>query len=237
MVQVKDIEEDHTDMFETTEKWEKTYPEAAVGILTMRRVANPADHPELDRLKEELEADLRSRYAGFERAALKAMPPLDAYQTYYKRFRKTYHVLLQLESIVSRGKSIPRVAALVEAMFMAELKNQLLTAGHDLDVVQEPVRIDVADGSESYVRLSGQSQGTKAGDMMICDAEGILSTIVYGPDRRTSITASTQSVLYTVYAPPGVGKEAVQSHLEDIESYVSLVSPAALVTTMKVYRA
>ena len=61
---------------------------------------------------------------------------IQAYAAYYERFNKTYHVQLQLESVALKGKSIPRVSALVEAMFMAELENLLLTAGHDLDVVQ-----------------------------------------------------------------------------------------------------
>ncbi|MFN8595962.1 MAG: hypothetical protein U0559_07245 [Anaerolineae bacterium] len=33
---------------------------------------------------------------------------------------------------------------------MAEIKNLLLTAGHDLDTLQLPVTLDVASGQESY---------------------------------------------------------------------------------------
>ena len=43
----------------------------------------------------------------------------------------------------------------------------------------------------------------KPGDMMICDARGIISSIVYGPDQRTRITPKTTRVLFTVYARPG----------------------------------
>jgi hypothetical protein len=53
------------------------------------------------------------------------MEPIKTYHDYYKRFKKTYHILLQLESIVFKNKSIPKVSSLVEAMFMAELKNLL----------------------------------------------------------------------------------------------------------------
>ena len=62
------------------------------------------------------------------------------YINYYKRFKKTYHVLLQLESI-NKNKSIPRVDAPVQAMFMAELNSFLLTAGHDLNRIQSPIKI------------------------------------------------------------------------------------------------
>jgi DNA/RNA-binding domain of Phe-tRNA-synthetase-like protein len=219
----------------TSPAWKSAYPGAAIGILAMRDVANPAHHAALEKQKVALEEELRARFAGYDRAALKALPVLQAYTAYYRRFKKTYHVQLQLESVVLKGKSIPGVAALVETMFMAELKNQLLTAGHDLDLVQEPVRVDVADGSETYVRLNGQEQQLKAGDMLIADAQGILSSIVYGPDRRTQIRPETTQVLFTVYAPAGIDQDTVRKHLQDIQSYVLLVAPGAQTASLQVY--
>ena len=222
-------------MFTVSKAWKTAYPGAAVGILAMREVVNPQRHPALDECKEELEKELRSRYAGYDRADLKALPVLEAYNAYYRKFKKTYHVQLQLESVVFKGKSIPAVVALVEAMFVAELKNLLLTAGHDLAAVKEPVGVDVAKGSERYVRLNGQEQQLKPGDMMIADAEAVISSVLYGPDQRTRINPGTKQVLFTVYAPPGIGEEAVHAHLEDIRDNVLLVAPEAQVETLEVY--
>ncbi len=224
-------------IFTLSGRWRSTYRGAAVGVLAMRNVDNPAEHAALDARKQELEDQLRSRYAGYDRTALKALPALQAYGAYYRQFKKTYHVLLQLESVVFKGKPIPRVAALVESMFMAELKTLLLTAGHDLDIVQAPVGIDVAAGTESYVRINGQEQQLKAGDMYISDAEGVLSSILYGPDQRTQIRPSTRGVLFTVYAPSGISHAAVHGHLLDIEANVRVVSPEAAVEQMQVLKA
>jgi DNA/RNA-binding domain of Phe-tRNA-synthetase-like protein len=224
-------------MFTVSEQWKAAYPEAFAGVLAMGDVANPKQHPALDERKQALEAELRERYGEYDRAALKALPHMQAYNAYYKRFKKTYHVQLQLESVARKGKSIPRVAGLVEAMFMAELKDQLLTAGHDLGVVEAPVGIYVADGTERYVRLNGQEQQLKAGDMYIADAQGILSSVVYGPDRRTQISPDTKRVLFTAYAPPGIERGAVERHLEQIRDNVLLVSPAATVELLRVYDA
>lgn len=110
---------------------------------------------------------------------------------------------------------------------MAELKHLLLTAGHDLDLVRVPIRLDIARGTERYLRLNGEEQELKAGDMFIADAEGILSTVIYGPDQRTRIRPDTRRVLFTVYAPPGIGEEAVIQHLEDMEANVRLIAPGA----------
>jgi len=222
-------------MLIVSEAWKRAYPGAAVGVLIMRNVVNPESHAALDKRKEELENQLRARFSDYDRAALKALPTIQAYNAYYKRFKKTYHVQLQLESVIFKGRSIPRMAALVEAMFMAELKNLLLTAGHDLEAVQMPVRLDVAKGGERYIRLNGQEQELKAGDMMMADARGIISCVLYGPDFRTRIIPETRHVLFTVYAPAGIGEQAVYDHLQDIQANVLLVAPEASTESLEVY--
>jgi DNA/RNA-binding domain of Phe-tRNA-synthetase-like protein len=201
----------------------------------MRHVSNPEHHPVLDKQKKKLENELRSRFGSLDRTALRAIPIIQAYNSYYKRFKKTYHVQLQLESVVIKGKPIPRVAALVEAMFMAELKNLLLTAGHDLDVLKPPVRLSVSDGSEKYTRINGQEQTPQPMDMLIADTEAIISTVVYGPDHRTRITSKTKRAFFTVYAPPGIGEKAVDDHLRDIQTNVLLIAPEAEVELMEVH--
>ena len=134
-------------MFNITEACKTAYPDGGAGVLVMRNVTNPKTHAALDDRKQALEESLRERFAGGDRATIRALEPIQAYNTYYRKFKKTYHVQLQLESVAFKGKSIPSVASLVEAMFMAELKNMLLTAGHDLDVVNGQVTLDVSDGS------------------------------------------------------------------------------------------
>lgn len=73
--------------------------------------------------------------------------------------------------------------------------------------------------------------------MMISDERGVISSVVYGPDRRTRITPQTRPVLFTVYAPPGIEAEAVRLHLQDIETNVSIVSPDARTDVLEVLSA
>ena len=213
----------------------KVYPEALMGILVMKNVCNPKKHEELDRCKLELENSLRKNFTGLDRADLKNMEPLKTYNDYYKRFKKTYHVLLQLDSIVFKNKSIPKVASLVEVMFMAELKNLLLTAGHDLDAIDLPIKLDVSNGGEKYTQISGQEKELIYNDMMVSDSKGIISSIIYGPDKRTQITPNTQNVLYVVYAPPGIEKSKVFQHLQDIQNYIDIIAPESEIELLKVY--
>jgi DNA/RNA-binding domain of Phe-tRNA-synthetase-like protein len=212
-----------------SDRWKLAYPGAVVGAIAVSGVANPESSPSLDARKESLESQLRSQYASHTRNQLKSQPSLQPYVEYYGRYGKTYHLQLQLESVVFKGKTIPRVAALVEAMFMAELSNLILTAGHDLDSVQGQVGVDVAAGGEEYVTLSGQAQALKKDDMFICDGSGILSSVLYGPDHRTRITPATRRALFTTYAPSGIGLQRVQAHFDDLLANILTFAPHAQV--------
>ena len=218
-----------------SKKIKTIYPEALLGILAIRNVCNPNQHEELNRCKLDLENNLREKYVGLDKAYLKNMEPIKTYGDYYKRFKKTYHVLLQLESIVFKNKSIPKVASLVEAMFMAELKNLLLTAGHDLDAIDLPIKLEVSSGGEKYIQLNGQEKELIPNDMMVSDLQGITSSIIYGPDKRTQIKPDTRNVLFVVYAPPGIEKPKILQHLQDIQNYVHIIAPKSEVELLKVY--
>jgi DNA/RNA-binding domain of Phe-tRNA-synthetase-like protein len=223
-------------MFEVTSAWKTAYPQALAGVLVLRAVSNPPHDAALESKKVALEEELRVRYSGQDRTTIARHPVLQAYSDYYRQFKKTYHIQLQLESIVLKGKSIPSVAALVESMFMAEMQDMLLTAGHDLDAVHLPLTLDVATGSEKYTLLRGDEQILKAGDMMISDQKGVISSIVYGPDQRTQITPGTQNVVFTVYAPPGIDEQTVAGHLQHIQENVMLFAPQAQIELLKVYK-
>ena len=83
--------------------------------------------------------------------------------------------------------------------------------------------------------MQGDEQVLKAGDMVMSDREGIISSILYGPDRRTPITPETHNVLFAVYAPAGIETEAVLRHLDDIRQNVLIVTPEAHTEIMRVF--
>jgi DNA/RNA-binding domain of Phe-tRNA-synthetase-like protein len=206
-----------------TDAWRSSFPGAVAGALVMSGVHNPDRSVALEARKRELEQDLRRPGDGGSGVAR----ILDAYADYYRAHGKTYHVKAQRESVAVKGKPIPSRAALVEAMFMAELENLILTAGHDLGAVARPVRVDVTREDDRYVLINGTERVPSAGDMTMRDDRGIISSVLNGPDRRTRITPRTTAVLFAVYAPAGVGEDAVRGHLDDIRANVLLVAPEA----------
>ena len=210
-----------------TNELRAAHPGAVIGLLELSSVDNSRLSPELDGVKRETEARLRGRYAGFSRQDFVSIPVMAAYQKYYKRFTKTYHVLLQLESIVLKGKSLPSVSPLVDANFTAEVDTLILTAGHDVAKLVPPVVMDVSKSGDSIVRMNGAPKEMEAGDMIMRDATGVVCSILYGQDNVSPITSATRHALYVAYAPAGVPAEAVDGHLRMIEENVRVFCPNA----------
>jgi len=215
-------------MIRVSPSWRTLEPNSSVGLLVIKGALNIPDHPELQNAKRALEEELRGRYAGMDRKVLREEPVLAAYDAFYRRFRKSYHVQLQLESVVIKGKPIFSPSALVTCMFMAELETGLLTAAHDFDALNLPLTAEIADGEETYQKLNGTEQQLKAGDMYIRDQQGILSSVIYGPDQRTQILPDTVNSVFTTYGPPGVSASQIETQLEKLEGYIRLFAPKAV---------
>jgi DNA/RNA-binding domain of Phe-tRNA-synthetase-like protein len=211
--------------FSATDAWKNRYPGAVVGMMAVGEINNIKENAPLTAEKTNLENALRKKISS--RADAADDPIMRAYGAYYQTFRKSYHVLQQVESVAIKGRAIPAINALVTAMFMAELKNYLLTAGHDLDAVEGAVRLDIANGDERYIKLTGEEQATKVGDMMVADRVGVLSSILYGPDKRTRITEQTRRALFVVYGPAGVDEAHISHHMEEIFDFIKVFSPDA----------
>lgn len=208
-----------------TDAWRVAHSGATIGLLEMTGIENSHVSPALNERKLEIEAHLREHYKGYTRQALLALPVMADYDQYYTRFNKTYHVQLQLESIVLKNKSLPTVSPAVDANFIAELETLVLTAGHDVTKLHEPVRIDVSREDDAMTQMNGATKPIRAGDMVMRDADGISCSILYGQDNRSPIAPETTHVLYVAYAPVGVPTEAVEHQLQLIQDYIHLFSP------------
>jgi len=220
-----------------TDAWRAAHPGAAIGLLEISRIEAADGAARLGERKRTTEALLRERYHGLTRQDIASLPVMSAYVRYYKGFSKTYHVQLQVESIVSKGKSLPDVTPLVDANFVAEVDTLVLTAGHDAGKLQGPVSIDVSRDGDRMTQMSGALKPLLAGDMIMRDAGGVSCSIIYGQDNRSPISAGTAHVLYVAYAPAGVPVDAVEAQLQKIEENVRLFAPAAVVEQRRVLSA
>ena len=207
---------------DVTGRWRKTFPGGHVGVLQVGNIDNRFGSSALELTKQEITDGLRRSHGGMTRHELLEDPILAAYRDYYRGFNKTYHVLLQLESVVNKGKSLPSISPLVDVNFAAELRTRVLTAGHDLDILGSPLTIDASHGGEPFCQMNGNQTQLKPNDMIMRDPDGVSCSIIYGQDNRSPISAETNSVVYVAYAPSGVPLDAVVSHFEVLMNLIRL---------------
>ena len=224
-------------LISSTAEWKATHPKAVIGLLELSGINNTQKCPSLDNRKREVEAQLREKYGEFTRQELVALPVMSAYKRYYSRFKKTYHVQLQVESIAQKGRKLPNVSPLVDANFVAEMETFILTAGHDVAKLTKPISIDISKEGDTITQMNGQHKSIRAGDMIMRDANGVSCSILYGQDNRSFISPETSHVLYVAYAPEGVSAEVVNAQFEKIEAYIRLFLLSAKVEQKRLLRA
>ena len=220
-----------------SDAWHASHAGGVIGLLQISGAMQAGKSATLDERKRAVESNLRQRYQGYGRQDFSALPVLSAYAQYYRKFGKTYHVQLQLESIALKGKALPTVAPLVDANFVAEVETLVLTAGHDVAKLAPPVTLDVSRQGEEMVQMNGAPKALYAGDMIMRDASGIACSIIYGQDNRSPISPTTSHVLYVAYAPAGVGAHAVEAQLRAIADNVRVFCPTAVVEQQRLIAA
>jgi DNA/RNA-binding domain of Phe-tRNA-synthetase-like protein len=207
-----------------TDEWRTAHPGATIGLLELWGLERTGSSARLNERKREIEAGVRARYKDFTRQDFLALPVMADYDRYYRRFNKTYHVQLQLESIVLKAKQLPDVSPAVDANFMAEVETLILTAGHDSQKLRGPIVIDVSREGDQMTQMNGASRAIRSGDMIMRDVDGICCSIIYGQDVRSPISPETSRVLYVAYAPSGVAADIVERQLRGIEENLRLFS-------------
>lgn len=200
----------------------KIYPDLTAGIMIISNINNRYLNNRMETESRTLENTIKKTYEGVDRKYAAGTDVMSAYCSYYKKFTKTYHVLLQLESIAFKNKQISPVSPIVQSMFMGELKNHFLTAVHDFSCIENPLVLDCSNGTEDFICFNGEKKMLKKGDLYIKDTKTIISAILYGMDETTKVTENTSSALYTVYVPFKTPRGKIEEHLTDTAAYLKL---------------
>jgi DNA/RNA-binding domain of Phe-tRNA-synthetase-like protein len=193
------------------------YNRAVFGGLILYDVPNKKENEKLENLKRELEKEIREEYPDVVKDQV-----IRSYDTYYKKWGKTYPIQFQIKTIKG-GSRFPRVSALVDSMFLSELRNRILTSAHDFDSIQGELWYDVSDEGEKYTKINGKEQMLPRSDIVLRDSDGILASVLYGPARRTSINNDTENALYLAWCPYSPGVDVIEEHLRDIISNLEVV--------------
>lgn len=171
----------------------------------------------------ELEA-ARVKYAGYERKAVFGENP---YFRFFRKFKKTYPVMLQFESIIVKGQEFPYSEPVTEVPYLLELTTCVLSGTHDLDYVDGAVELYSGTDKTPFAGMHGREQHTYPGDVVGRDGSGIIFSEIAGADDRTCAKPESRHVFYPVFGTPDMSEDFVRSALDTLERYVRLLAPGA----------
>ena len=87
-------------------------------------------------------AALREQYRDYVRADVFGQNP---YFRYFRKFKKTYPVMMQFESVLLKGREFPRWNPVTAVPFLVELETHVLCGTHDIDRLMGPVELYQAE--------------------------------------------------------------------------------------------
>lgn len=170
---------------------------------------------------------LREEFRDYDRKAVFGEHP---YGRFFKKFKKTYPVLLQFESCVVGDRPFPRENPVIAVPFLAELATRMLMGTHDLDRVRG--RIVLASGTEKepFAGMRGEAH-TYPNDVVGRDDGGVIFSMIAGADERTCARPESRHVFYPVFGVPGLPRGEIEGAQTLLADYARILAPGARIET------
>lgn len=195
------------------------------GVLDVRYPEQAEwDLPAFDKLKKTELALIKSQGEAYDRKREFSEEP---YFRYFRKHKKTYPVMAQLESFLLKGRPFPEYNPINQVAFLTELKTRMLTGTHDADKIEGALVLFEAAEEISYVGMGGRDKHSYKGDLTGKDDGGVILTMIAGPDEKTCLTAETLHPIYMVFAPEGLPAAKVDACLNQMETYIITLAPGA----------
>ncbi len=172
---------------------------------------------------EEKLAELKAAFPEYDRKAVFGDNP---YTRFFKKFKKTFPVLLQFESVLFKDRPFPHGDPVAELPFLAEIETRMLMGAHDAGRVEGPIRLCLAKERESFSGMRGEAH-CYPDDVVGKDDGGIILSMISGADDRTCIHPDTSYVFYPTFGTPGLPKEELERAQDVLCGYINLLSPEA----------
>ena len=167
---------------------------------------------------------LREKYADYDRKTLFGE---NVYFRFFKKFKKTYPVMMQLESFLLKGRPFPMENPVTAIPFLVELETQILSGTHDVDDVHGTVRLFAGTEKAPFAGMRGEEVHTYPGDFCARDDEGIIFSMIAGADARTCAKPGSRHVFYPVFGVAGQPAGEIAAVLDRLEGCVRVLAPEA----------
>ena len=195
-----------------------------LGILEVKYPVEGCGRAALHALVERELAALRERYADYDRKAVFGENP---YFRFFRKFKKTYPVMQQFETVMFKGRPFPEEDPVTAVPFLLELTTFVLSGTHDIDRIDGPLTIFTPDAKLPFDGMRGDSTHTYPNDICGRDETGIIFSMIAGVDERTCAREESRHVFYPVFGVPGQAPDALRSAQTRMAEYAALLAKDA----------
>ena len=151
----------------------------------------------------------------------------DPYFRYFRKFKKTYPVMMQVESFLLKGRPFPEGKYINAVAFLTELKTRILMGTHDAERVEGDIVIYTETEKVPFPSIHGSEGHSYPGDTTGRDDGGVIISMIAGADSRTCLQDDSTHVLYLAFGTPSTSKEVLDEVLDQAEEYVKTLAPNA----------
>lgn len=166
---------------------------------------------------------LKEKFSDYDRKTVWGENP---YYRFFKKFKKTYPVMLQAESVILKGRPFPCFNPVSEIAFLFELTTFVLSGAHDISCIDGDVTVYMATEKEDFEGIR-ETLHTYPGDLCARDSSGIIFSEIAGTDSRTCAKPSSTEVLYPIFAVPDMDTADIVKAAETLKKYICTLAPDA----------
>ena len=167
---------------------------------------------------------LRQNYTDYDRKTVFGENP---YVRFFKKFKKTYPVMMQFESVMFKGRPFPEFNPVSEVAFLMEIVTHVLSGAHDIDRIRGTVELYSAVCKEEFPGLRGTPFHTYPDDFCGRDEAGIIFSEIAGADERTCAKQESTHILYPVFGTPELDETVIRNAMDVLIRYIQVLSPNA----------
>ena len=164
----------------------------------------------------ELKADeldkIRAEGAVYDRETWFRQEP---YFRYFRKFKKTSPVMMQVESFLLKGRPFPEGRYNNAVAFLTELKTRCLLGSHDADRIKGDLIIYSETAKTPFPSIHGGEAHSYLRDVTCRDDESIVVSMIAGADARTCLSDESRHVLYFAFGTPGMGADELNGYLNE----------------------
>jgi DNA/RNA-binding domain of Phe-tRNA-synthetase-like protein len=110
-------------------------------------------------------------------------------------------------------KGLPPAGPMVQALLLAETRTGLLMGAQDAAAIRGELIYDLAQPGEIFAGMRSEVR-CRENEIILRDHEGIIASLLQGPDNRTRLTKNTSDVVFFIFSVPAISATDLQEGAE-----------------------